>query len=102
MTNISVVSTLTTLAPSGTLQLGDYHVNQTTIGDVKRQVEEMANVSSSCQKLWWRGYLLSNDELPLTLACVGAYYSYFICYNFHSIIGSCIYFFVDVIFITYI
>jgi hypothetical protein len=72
MTHLSVVSTITTIA-TGKVELGEVNLAKTSVGQVKRKVEELANVPSESQKLWWRGYILDDNTLPLTRACVGEF-----------------------------
>lgn len=51
--------------------MGDFDLRKLSVGQVKRRVEQEANVPSHSQKLWWRGYVLDENTLPLTRACVG-------------------------------
>jgi hypothetical protein len=78
MTLLSVVSTITTIA-TGKVELGDVNLAKTSVGQVKRKVEDLANVPSESQKLWWRGYILDDNTLPLTTACVGAFFLLSVC-----------------------
>lgn len=72
MTHLSVVSTITTIPDTGKVELGHFDLDKLSVGQVKRLVEKLANVPSESQKLWWRGYILDDNTLPLTKACVGA------------------------------
>ena len=71
MTLLSVVSSITTVGGSGIVNLGDIKTDILTVGTVKERMEQRTSISSQEQKLWWRGYILDNDSLPLTKACVG-------------------------------
>ena len=73
MTRVAIVTTITTIN-SGTVELGHFDLSKLSVGEVKRRVEQQANVPASTQKLWWRGYILDEDMLPLTRACVGVFF----------------------------
>jgi hypothetical protein len=70
MTKVSVTSTFTTIQGSGKVAF-DCDVETTTIGDVKNRVENLAHVPAATQSIWWRGYILDDDSLPLLQACRG-------------------------------
>jgi len=70
MTKLSVVSTFTTIQGSGKVEF-ECKVGDTTVGEVKKRVQELAQIPAENQSLWWRGYVLDNDYLPLNRACVG-------------------------------
>lgn len=53
------------------VELGNFDLSKLSVGQVKQRVEKEANVPSHSQKLWWRGYVLDENSLPLTRACVG-------------------------------
>ena len=56
------------------IDLGEKDITSLTIGDVKQMVEERSDLDKAEQKLWWRGYVLDNELLPITKACMGAYF----------------------------
>lgn len=70
MTLVTVVTTITTIA-TGKVELGEFDLSKLSVGQVKRQVEQEAKVPALKQKLWWKGYILDENTLPLTRACVG-------------------------------
>lgn len=72
MTLVTVVTTITTI-DSGRVELGDLDLGKVSVGQVKRLIEQESNnnVPAYSQKLWWRGYILDENTLPLTRACVG-------------------------------
>lgn len=70
MTKLSVVSTFTTIVGSGMVCF-DCNVEETTVGAVKKRVQELTEISAQNQSIWWRGYILDDDDLPLIHACVG-------------------------------
>ena len=70
MTKLSVVSTFTTIQGSGKVQI-DCKVGETTVGEVKKRVQDLVQIPIENQSLWWRGYILDDDDLPLIHACVG-------------------------------
>lgn len=70
MTKLTVVSTFTTIQGSGKVEF-ECKVEDTTVGEVKNRVQELAQISAEKQSLWWRGYILDDDALPLLHACVG-------------------------------
>lgn len=70
MTLITVVTTITTI-DTGKVEIGDFDLTKLTVADVKNLVEKEATVPASSQMLWWRGYALDDDSLPLTKACIG-------------------------------
>ena len=41
------------------------------MGEVKKRVHDLAQIPIENQSLWWRGYILDDDDLPLIHACVG-------------------------------
>ena len=69
-TKLSVVSTFTTIQGSGKVEF-DCQVEEITVGEVKKRVQDLAQIPSDDQSLWWRGYILDDDDLPLIHACVG-------------------------------
>jgi len=71
MTKLIVVSTLSALRGNGMIDLGEKDITSLTIGDVKQMVEERSDLDKAEQKLWWRGYVLDNELLPITKACMG-------------------------------
>ena len=71
MTAVTVVSSLTTISGCGTVYLGDVNVTDHSVGEIKEMIETATSISIPNQKLWWRGYILDNNSLPLIEACVG-------------------------------
>jgi len=72
MTKLIIVSNLTILPIGGKLDLGERQLSKFTIGDVKDKVAEMCrDITIDSQNLWWRGYSLDNNKLPIIKACVG-------------------------------
>ena len=74
MTKLTIVSGFTTIA-QGRVDLGDIHLIDTTILDLKLQIREYLmddNVPTEQLHLWWRGYRLDGDDQPVLQACVGA------------------------------
>jgi hypothetical protein len=71
MTNITIVSTFTIIGGRGKLDLGDYNVEETTVQDLKFRIEMQSNVNVREQTLWWKGYVLDDDNKSLLQACVG-------------------------------
>ena len=75
MTRLTIVSNLTILPEMGKMDLGDQELNVLTIGKVKDTITSMYDdINIHQQNLWWRGYILDNDKLPLIKACVGETY----------------------------
>lgn len=70
VTTVSVISTFTTIQGSGKVAF-DCDVQTITIGDVKKRVENLAQVPASKQSIWWRGYILDDDTSTLLQACRG-------------------------------
>lgn len=76
MTRLSVVSALSIL-PDGSIDFGEQDIKAITIGDVKRMVTgQCEDDALFCReqpqhRLWWHGYLLDDDDLTLSKACVG-------------------------------
>jgi len=71
MTRITVVSTFTAIADQGKVDLGECDLIQMTVQEVKMEVELSANVPYQKQSLWWKGYILDQDDQSLLRACVG-------------------------------
>ena len=72
MTKLTIVSNLTILPIGGKLDLGECQLSKFTIGDVKDKVTELCNeIAVDSQNLWWKGYSLDNNKLPIIKACVG-------------------------------
>eukprot|EP00586_Coscinodiscus_wailesii_P019716 CAMPEP_0172512108 /NCGR_PEP_ID=MMETSP1066-20121228/241752_1 /TAXON_ID=671091 /ORGANISM="Coscinodiscus wailesii, Strain CCMP2513" /LENGTH=148 /DNA_ID=CAMNT_0013291761 /DNA_START=44 /DNA_END=490 /DNA_ORIENTATION=+ len=70
MTRLTIVSPLITMGKK--LELGDHKMDEITIRDVKCMIhDENQHIPSQTQTLWWRGYVLDDDSLTLTRACVG-------------------------------
>jgi len=73
MTEIDIVSSLTTLK-NGMLVLGDnFDLQQVTVGEIKHLVQEImredakpSKIPIDKQRLWLRGYILDNDDLALS------------------------------------
>ena len=70
MTNVSVISTFTAIHGSGKVEF-ESDIAETTVRDVKEQVQQLANVPIEKQSIWWRGYILDDESLSLSQACVG-------------------------------
>lgn len=71
MTKLVVVSTYTAIPGHGQVDFGDCDLQTTTVEQVKRWIESLASVPFSNQSIWWRGYILDQDSLSLSQACVG-------------------------------
>jgi hypothetical protein len=71
MTNITILSTFTTIGGRGKLDLGACNVKEMTVQDLKVRIEMLSNLDIQKQSLWWKGYLLDNDNQSLLQACVG-------------------------------
>lgn len=72
MTLLKVVSPLTNFDGSGEIDLGNYDLHDITIGEVKQLVHHLySEILEESQDLWWKGYILDNDSLPINEACVG-------------------------------
>jgi hypothetical protein len=71
MTNITIVSTFTIIGGRGKLDFGDCNVEETTVQDLKFRIEMQSNVNVQEQTLWWKGYVLDDDNKSLLQACVG-------------------------------
>jgi hypothetical protein len=71
MTNITIVSTFTIIGGRGKLECGDCNVEETTVQDLKFRIEMQSNVNIREQTLWWKGYVLDDDNKSLLQACVG-------------------------------
>lgn len=70
MTHVTIVTTITTVN-SGKIDLGHFDLRKISVSEVKRLIEKEANIPANTQRLWWRGYALDENVLPLTRACVG-------------------------------
>lgn len=53
------------------MNLGDQDLDLLTIGQLKCLVEDKSDVERDTIKLWWKGYILDDDSLPISKACVG-------------------------------
>ena len=73
MTKLTIVSGFTTIA-QGRVDVGDIDLNDTTILDLKRKIQQflMDEVPPEQLHLWWRGYRLDGDDQPLLRTCLGA------------------------------
>lgn len=71
MTNITIVSTFLTIGGRGKLDFGDCNVEETTVQDLKFRIEMQSNLNIREQSLWWKGYVLDDDNKSLLQACVG-------------------------------
>ena len=71
MANIKVVTLLTSLDGSGEVHLGKQNLNNLKIGDVKKIINKNYDIHEQEQQLWWKGYMLDNDNLTFERACVG-------------------------------
>eukprot|EP00565_Helicotheca_tamesis_P002098 CAMPEP_0185733576 /NCGR_PEP_ID=MMETSP1171-20130828/20001_1 /TAXON_ID=374046 /ORGANISM="Helicotheca tamensis, Strain CCMP826" /LENGTH=137 /DNA_ID=CAMNT_0028403343 /DNA_START=158 /DNA_END=568 /DNA_ORIENTATION=+ len=70
MTHLSVVAPLTSVV--GKIELGQQNLTELTVGDLKDLVEELhGSIPADRQKLWWMGYILDDDSLPIEKACIG-------------------------------
>jgi hypothetical protein len=71
MTQLIIVSTFLTIGGRGKLDYGDCNVEETTVQDLKIRIEMQSNVNFRDQSLWWKGYVLDDDNKTLLQACVG-------------------------------
>jgi hypothetical protein len=71
MTNITIVSTFTTIGGRGKLDFGECNIEETTVQDLKFRIEMQSNVNVREQTLWWKGYVMDDDNKSLLQACVG-------------------------------
>jgi hypothetical protein len=71
MTFITIVSTFTTIGGWGKLDFGECNVEETTVQYLKFRIEMLSNVNIREQTLWWKGYVLDDDNKLLLQACVG-------------------------------
>jgi hypothetical protein len=71
MTKLTIVSTFLTIEGRGKLDFGDCNVEETTVQDVKFRIEMQSNVNVRDQSLWWKGYVLDDDNKSLLQACIG-------------------------------
>mmetsp|Transcript_28279 Transcript_28279/g.43985 ORF Transcript_28279/g.43985 Transcript_28279/m.43985 type:complete len:140 (-) Transcript_28279:203-622(-) len=71
MAQLTIVAPLTTIG-SGKVELGSHELEKLTIGEVKAMISNrFSDIPTHMQKLWWRGYILDEDDAVLTRACVG-------------------------------
>jgi hypothetical protein len=70
MTIITIISSLTTVGGSGKVTF-DLDLEKITVGGVKILIEQATGVNAEEQKLWWRGYILDEEDKLITKACVG-------------------------------
>ena len=74
MTRLYVRSALSILQ-DGSIDLGEQDIKKIAIGDVKHMIathcEIPIEVMLDHHRLFWHGYLLDEDELPVSEACVG-------------------------------
>jgi hypothetical protein len=71
MTRLTIVSTYLAIDGRGKLDYGDCNVEETTVQDLKFRIEMQSNVNFRDQSLWWKGYVLDDDNKSLLQACVG-------------------------------
>ena len=71
MANVKVVTLLTSLDGSGEVHLGKQNLNNLKISDVKKMINKNYDIHEQEQQLWWKGYILDNDNLTFERACVG-------------------------------
>ena len=74
MTRLYIRSALSILQ-DGNIDLGEQDIRKIAIGDVKHMIatrcEIPIEVMLDQHRLFWHGYLLDEDELPVSEACVG-------------------------------
>merc|ERR1712157_244034 len=71
MTKLIIISNLTVLPNKGKIELGECNLITFTIGNVKKLISEMCNdIAVDRQNLWWKGYILDDEDLPLIKACI--------------------------------
>mmetsp|Transcript_27432 Transcript_27432/g.57448 ORF Transcript_27432/g.57448 Transcript_27432/m.57448 type:complete len:103 (-) Transcript_27432:158-466(-) len=71
MTKVTIVSTYIAIPDEGKMDLGDIDLDQTTIHGLKEHICKVTAIPLPQQTLWWRGYLLDQDESCIQDACVG-------------------------------
>lgn len=74
MTRLYIRSALSILQ-DGSINLGEQDIRKITIGDVKHMIATHCEIPVEDMldhhRLFWHGYLLDEDELPVSEACVG-------------------------------
>lgn len=71
MTKLIIISNLTVLPNKGKVELVECNLNTFTIGNAKKLISEMCNdIAVDRQNLWWKGYILDDENLPMIKACI--------------------------------
>jgi len=71
MIELTIIGSLTSIKGSGKLELGLIHRGLRLYEVKELIVKEIPELLPSTISLWWKGYILHNDSLTLSKACVG-------------------------------
>mmetsp|Transcript_4681 Transcript_4681/g.6940 ORF Transcript_4681/g.6940 Transcript_4681/m.6940 type:complete len:146 (-) Transcript_4681:129-566(-) len=70
-TKLAVIAPVTSIPGNGQVEFDAVDLGAMTVGELKGRIEFESDIPADNQDLWWRGYCLDNDGLPLIKALVG-------------------------------